>query len=99
MPAPRFLAPIPISIVQGRGAEQLAAAEAFVNHLLSPESQTIMASIAGTIPANPKSAMPDKLKTLLPALPVPEVYNVDWSEVDKNYTEWQDRWAREIQAR
>jgi putative spermidine/putrescine transport system substrate-binding protein len=99
MPAPRFLAPIPVSIVQGRGAEQLAAAEAFVNHMLSPESQTIMASIAGTLPANPKAAIPEKLKTVLPGLPVPEVYNVDWAEVDKHYSEWQDTWAREIQAR
>jgi len=99
MPAPRFLATIPVSIVQGRGPEQLAAAEAFVNHMLSPESQTIMASIAGTIPANPKAAMPDKLKALLPGLPVPDVYSVDWSEVDKHYSEWQDTWAREIQVR
>ena len=99
MPAPRFLAPIPVSIVQGRGAEQLAAAEAFVNHMLTPESQTIMASIAGTLPANPKAAIPEKLKTVLPGLPVPEVYNVDWAEVDKHYSEWQDTWAREIQAR
>lgn len=99
MPAPRFLATIPISIVQGRGAEQLAAAEAFVNFLLSPESQTVMASIAGTIPANPKAPVPDKLKAFLPGLPVPDVYNVDWSEVDKHYSDWQDTWAREIQVR
>jgi len=99
MPAPRFLATIPISIVQGRGAQQTAAAEAFVNYLLSPEAQSVMASIAGTIPANPKAAVPEKIKTVLPGLPVPDVYNVDWSVVDKHYSEWQDRWAREIQAR
>jgi putative spermidine/putrescine transport system substrate-binding protein len=99
MPAPRFLATIPVSIVKGRSPEQLAAAEAFVNQMLAPESQTVMASIAGTIPANPKAAVPDKLKTVLPALPVPDVYNVDWSEVDKHYAEWQDTWAREIQTR
>jgi ABC-type thiamine transport system substrate-binding protein len=78
--------------------EQFAAAEAFVNHLLSPESRTLMASIAGTIPANPKAPVPDKLKAVLPGLPVPNVYNVDWLEVDKHYSDWQDTWAREIQA-
>lgn len=99
MPAPRFLATIPVSIVKGRSAEQLKAAEAFVNHMLTPESQTVMASIAGTIPASPKAQVPEKLKTIMPALPVPDVYNVDWAVVNKNFSEWQDKWAREIQAR
>jgi putative spermidine/putrescine transport system substrate-binding protein len=99
MPAPRFLATIPISIVKGRGAEQQAAAEAFVNHLLTTESQTVMAAIAGTIPANPKAQVPEKLKAVMPSLPVRDVYNVDWSVVDKNFSDWQDMWAREIQVR
>jgi putative spermidine/putrescine transport system substrate-binding protein len=98
MPAPRFLATIPVSIVKGRGAEQLAAAEAFVDFMLSAESQTVMASIAGTIPANPKAKVPEKLIAVIPALPVPDVYSVNWSVVDKNYSDWQDRWAQ-IQAR
>ncbi len=50
-----------------------------VNLLLFPGSQTVMASIAGTIPANPQALVPDKLRAVLPALPVPDVYNVDWS--------------------
>jgi spermidine/putrescine-binding protein len=98
MPAPRFLATIPVSIVKGRSAQQTAAAEAFVNFMLTPESQNTMASIAGTIPANPKARPPDKLVAIVPALPIPDVYNVDWSVVDKNFAQWQDRWAQDVQS-
>lgn len=99
MPAPRFLATIPVSVVKGRGDDQQAAAEKFVDYMLKPESQTIMTSIAGTLPANPDAEVPEKLKTVIPELPVKKVYDVDWSVVNKNYSEWEDRWAREIQSR
>lgn len=99
MPAPRFLATIPVSIVSGRGDKQLRAAEKFVNFMLTPESQTIMASIAGTIPANPKAAAPDKLKAIIPPLPVAEVYNINWSVVNEQYSKWEERWMKEVQVR
>lgn len=99
MPAPRFLATIPVSIVKGRSPEQTAAAEAFVDFMLTPESQATMASIAGTIPANPKAKVPEKLAGIVPALPIPDVHNVDWEVVNKNFAGWQDRWAKDIQAR
>lgn len=99
MPPPRFLATIPVSIVSGRGDEQLAAAEKFVNYMLSTESQTVMTSIAGTIPANPKAEPPEKLKGIIPSLPVTDIYNVDWSTVNANYSKWEERWMREIQVR
>lgn len=99
MPAPRFLATIPVSIVKGRGEAKQAAAEKLVNYMLKPESQTVMTSIAGTIPANPEAEVPEKLKTVIPELPIQDVYDVDWSVVNKNYSEWEDRWAREIQSR
>lgn len=99
MPAPRFLATIPVSIVAGRGDEQTQAAEKFVDLMLAPESQTIMASIAGTIPANPSAAAPDKLKAIIPPLPVQDVYNVDWSLVNAQYSKWEERWMKEVQVR
>lgn len=99
MPAPRFLATIPVSIVAGRGDEQTRAAEKFVDLMLTPESQTIMASIAGTIPANPAAAAPEKLKSFLPPLPVPDVYNVDWTRVNAEYPKWEERWMKEVQVR
>lgn len=99
MPKPRFLATIPASIVKGRNAEQTKAAESFLNYMLMPDSQTTMTTIAGTIPANPKADAPEKLKKIIPGLPVPDVYNVDWTVVNTNYAKWQERWMREIQVR
>lgn len=99
MPAPRFLSTIPVSIVAGRSAAQTRAAEQLVHLMLAPESQTIMASIAGTIPANPASQAPEKLKNIIPVLPVPDVYSVDWSVVNAQYSQWEERWMREIQVR
>ncbi|MCL4767128.1 MAG: extracellular solute-binding protein [Hyphomicrobiaceae bacterium] len=99
MPAPRFLATIPVSIVGGRGDEQTQAAEKFVELMLAPESQTIMASIAGTIPANPSAAAPEKLKAIIPPLPLTDVYNVDWTLVNAQYSKWEERWMKEVQVR
>ncbi len=99
MPAPRFLATIPVSIVAGRNPAQTRTAEQFVNLMLTPESQTVMASIAGTIPANPRSSAPEKLKGVIPSLPVPEVYAVDWTHVNAEYAKWEERWMREVQVR
>lgn len=99
MPTPRFLAVIPVSIVANRGDEQTRAAEQFVNLMLQPESQTIMTSIAGTIPANPKAAAPEKLKSFLPPLPVSGVYSVNWSVVNAAYSKWEERWMKEVQVR
>jgi putative spermidine/putrescine transport system substrate-binding protein len=99
MPSPRFLADIPVSIVKGRGAAQQAAAEKFVDYMLQPKYQTIMASIAGTVPANPKAAVPEKLKGIIPSLPIQNVYSVDWKYVNAHFSEWEDRWAREVQVR
>lgn len=99
MPPPRFLADIPVSVVKGRGKEQEEVAEKFVNYMLAPESQTVMSSIAGTIPTNPKAEVPEKLKTIVPSLPIKDVYDVNWSVVNKNYSEWEDRWRQEIQVR
>lgn len=99
MPKPRFLASIPVSIVAGRGEEQARAAEKFIDLMLQPESQTIMTSIAGTIPANPLATAPEKLKSFLPPLPVSDVYNVDWTQVNAEYSKWEERWMKEVQVR
>lgn len=99
MPTPRFLADIPVSIVKGRSPAQQAAAEKFVDYMLRPEYQTIMSSIAGTVPANPAAAIPEKLKTIVPSLPITDVYTVDWTHVNSQFSSWEDRWAREVQVR
>ena len=99
MPTPRFLADIPVSIVKGRPAPQQAAAEKFVDFMLRPEYQTIMSSIAGTVPANPAAKIPEKLRTIVPSLPITDVYTVDWTHVNAQYSKWEDRWQREVQVR
>lgn len=99
MPAPRFLAEIPVSIVKGRSPAHAAAAKKFVDFMLRPDSQTTMASIAGTIPANAKAAVPEKLKTVIPSIPVSDVYHMDWAAVNAGYSKWEERWMREVQVR
>ena len=99
MPAPRFLAPIPVTLVAGRSEEQTAAAAKFIDYMLSPQGQTEMTTIAGTIPSNPKAQPPEKLKSILPPLPISDIYNVDWSVVNANFSKWEDRWAQEIQVK
>lgn len=99
MPAPRFLAEIPVSIVKGRDPAQTAAAKKFVDFMLRPDSQTTMASIAGTIPANAKAQVPEKLKQVIPSIPVTEVYQMDWPTVNAQYSKWEERWMREVQVR
>jgi len=99
MPTPHFLADIPVSIVKGRGEAQQMAAEKFVEYMLQPQYQTIMASIAGTVPANAKASIPEKLKGIIPSLPIADVYSVDWAYVNSQYSAWEDRWAREVQVR
>jgi hypothetical protein len=58
-----------------------------------------MASIAGTVPANPKAEIPEKLKGIIPPLPIKDVHTVDWTYVNANFSKWEDRWAREVQSR
>lgn len=99
MPTPRFLADIPVSVVAGRPPAQQAAAEMFVDYMLRPENQTIMTSIAGTVPSNPKATLPEKLKDIIPPLPLTDVYNVDWTHVNAEFSSWEDRWAQEVQSR
>lgn len=99
LPSPRFLADIPVSIVAGRPPAQQAAAEMFVDYLLRPEYQTIMTSLMGSIPSNPKAELPEKLKDLVPGLPLTDVYQVDWAHVNGNFSSWQDRWAQEVLTR
>ncbi len=94
---PQFLAVIPVSIVKGRGAEREAAAEKFVNYLLSKGAQEKLVAVAGTIPANPNARPPATIKDMIP--PLDNVYQVDWSLVNANYSRWEDRWNREIQSR
>ncbi len=94
---PQFLAIIPVSIVKGRGKDREAAAAQFVNYLLSREAQEKLVAKAGTIPANPAARPPETIRDLIP--PLTHVYKVDWSVVNANYSQWEDRWNREIQRR
>jgi len=99
MPEPRFLAVIPVSIVKGRGVEQESGAAKFIDYILNPEIQGKLVSVVGTIPSNPNAILPKKLIEVIPPLPLKGVYNVDWDVVNKSYSEWEDRWAKEIQTR
>lgn len=96
---PKFLAPIPGAIVKGRGAEREAAAHKFMNFMLSPETQEWVTGRFGQVPANPKAKLPEALQKIIPALPLTNVYSIDWDVVNANYAAWNDRWNKEIQTR
>jgi putative spermidine/putrescine transport system substrate-binding protein len=94
---PKFLAQIPGAIVKGRGAAQQAAAEKFLDFMLSPAAQEYFTSRFGQVPANPEAKVSEKLAKVIPPLPLKHVHQVDWKTVNANYARWNDRWNKEIQ--
>jgi putative spermidine/putrescine transport system substrate-binding protein len=81
---------MPSGIAKVKGAPAGDLADAFIDFLLSPEAQTILADKAFVAPTNkdtPKPAgFPDSASLFAP----------DWSFVAKHRAAWVDRWSKEI---
>jgi putative spermidine/putrescine transport system substrate-binding protein len=92
---PQFFPSMRLVIIKGRRPEQSAAAEKFVNLLLSPEIQSKMTAAIATIPVHPKAQRPAALRSLIPEKITP--YQINWTVVNEGYQEWLSRWARVLQ--
>jgi putative spermidine/putrescine transport system substrate-binding protein len=80
------------------GAPHEAAAQAFVDYLLSPAVQTLVAT-AGNGPVNKKVSLAPDLAARLPYGPeqVSKLVAFDWSKVNPKRDDWTKRWNREIE--
>ena len=80
------------------GSKNTAEAQAFMQHLLSPEMQIVLAKGAGLGPTNSTVKLtPDQQKGLPYGDEVKQLRAIDWDVVNKHRAEWNKRWTREIE--
>lgn len=74
-------------------------AQALLQHLLSPEMQTLLATDAGFGPVNKKVSLPADKQVGIPYGPeqVAKLRVVDWDTVNANREAWNRRWTREVE--
>ncbi|MCC7347075.1 MAG: extracellular solute-binding protein [Variibacter sp.] len=95
IPKPAFVAETPITIV-ANGA-RMKQAQAFVDYVLSPPVQAVLAEAFGSAPANAKAKAPAILQQILPELSA--VYKVDYEYLSSVMNGIIDRYDREIMQR
>lgn len=80
------------------GAPHEAAAQAFLDYLLSPDVQKLLAA-AGNGPVNKKVQLAPDLAARLPYGPeeISKLVAFDWSKINPKRDEWTKRWNREIE--
>ncbi|MEQ1616108.1 MAG: ABC transporter substrate-binding protein [Hyphomicrobiaceae bacterium] len=80
------------------GAKNGKEAQAFIQHLLSPEIQVILATGAGFGPTNSTVKLaPEQQKGLPYGDQVKGLQAIDWDTANKNRADWNKRWTREIE--
>jgi putative spermidine/putrescine transport system substrate-binding protein len=80
------------------GTKNNPEAQAFVQHMLSPDIQVIMAKGAGFGPTNSTVKLAVEQQAGLPyGDQVKQLRAIDWDTVNKNRAEWNKRWTREIE--
>lgn len=80
------------------GSKNAAEANAFIQFMLSPPIQKVMATGAGFGPANMTVTLtPEEQKGLPYGDEVKNLKAVDWDVVNANREEWTRRWNREIE--
>ena len=74
-------------------------AQAFIQYVLSPEVQVLLAETMGFGPTNSKTELPAELGDSLPYGPerVGNLIAVDWDAINPQREEWTRRWAREVE--
>lgn len=95
IPKPAFVAETPITIVAGTPRE--AQARQFVNYVLSPEVQPLLAEAFGSAPANSKARAPEVVQAMLPEANA--IYSVDYEYLSNVLNDLISRYDREIMAR
>jgi putative spermidine/putrescine transport system substrate-binding protein len=82
------------------GSKNAAESQAFLQYLLSPEVQVMLATEgAGLGPVNKKAEVPTDKREGIPYGPeqVAKLKVVDWDTVNQHREEWNKRWTREIE--
>ena len=80
------------------GAKNESEGDAFLQFLLSPEIQVVLAKGAGAGPANKKVDLKPEERAGLPyGDDVKKLIAVDWDIINANREEWNKRWTREIE--
>lgn len=84
-----------------KNAPHPKAAQLFVNFLISPETQLVIAKGAIAAPINKKVVIPDKLKAMVPAdeAAVKRMIRIDRAEMNRQLDTWAEAWNREIAAK
>ena len=74
-----------------------AAAQAFINHMISPELQVAMAKLKYTGPTNVRASVDDELRAkILAGLEIDLDYPIDWDTFVAKQSDRLDIWNREI---
>jgi putative spermidine/putrescine transport system substrate-binding protein len=75
-------------------------AQSFVQFLLTPEMQAILAAGAGLGPVNKTVTLPAAEQAGIPYGPaqVDKLRKIDWDTVNAHREEWNKRWTREIES-
>jgi putative spermidine/putrescine transport system substrate-binding protein len=75
-------------------------AQEFVQFLLTPEMQTVLAEGAGLGPVNKNVTLPPDKQAGIPYGPaqMDKLLKIDWDTVNEHREEWNKRWTREIEG-
>lgn len=80
------------------GSKNDKEAQAFVQYLVSPQTQLMLAKGAGFGPTNQKVVLKPEEQVGLPyGDQVKSLKNVDWDVINKARADWNKRWTREIE--
>ena len=81
------------------GAADKPEAQTFIQYLLSPEAQAVLASGAGLGPVNKTVELPPEKRVGIPYGPeqMNKLQVIDWDTVNQHREEWNKRWTREIE--
>ncbi len=81
------------------GGKDKPEAQLFIQHLLSPEMQAVLAAGAGLGPVNKKVVLPPDKRAGIPygLEQIGKLVTIDWDTVNEHREEWNKRWVREIE--
>ncbi len=80
------------------GSKNEKEAQGFIQHLVSPEIQLVMARGAGSGPTNQTVKLsPEEQKGLPYGDDIKLLKAVDWAVINRSREEWNKRWTREIE--
>jgi putative spermidine/putrescine transport system substrate-binding protein len=78
--------------------DALPAAQTFIQYLLSPDAQLLMAEKLAHAPVNRRTELPASVgKTMPVGENASRLVKPDWANINEHRTEWDKRWTHEIE--